>query len=89
MKRPGPPPTPAPARAHPLVRQFFDLLNADGMSGYRLEEKTGVSRRCVWGWRVTASNRMRASCPRIDILDACANALGYKLALVPIEKDER
>lgn len=40
--------------------------------------RSGVCRQSIAMWRTETM-------PRVDMLDACLNVLGYRLAVVPIE----
>lgn len=63
------------AHTHPVVRQFFDLLNDEHACMCEVAARAGVRRGTVGDWR---NRRM----PRVDLIDAALNALGYRLAVV-------
>lgn len=64
--------------ANPLVRKLIALMNEQKVSWYRLSELTKISRETFRTWRTTHN-------PRVDLLIACFNVLGYTLVVVPIE----
>src|SRR3990167_6661618 len=62
-------------RAHPLARQFFRLLNVEGIALMDAAERAGVHRSTFTKWKCS-------HLPALDTLCAALNALGYDLRIV-------
>jgi transcriptional regulator with XRE-family HTH domain len=60
---------------NPLTVRTRDLIERDGISPKDLAKRSGVDRRTVWSW----THEHRA--PRIDMLEAVLNVLGYELTI--------
>jgi hypothetical protein len=69
-----------PPHAHPLVQQFFRLLNEDGALQTELCARAGLSTQTTKGWRVKS--------PQLLTFEAALNTLGYRLAIVPLAAAE-
>lgn len=67
-----------PEHAHPLVRQFFGLLNVALINRGHVAAKAGLSTHTICAWRRAA--------PQLPNFEAALNVLGYRLAIVPLEK---
>ena len=70
---------------HPLVRQFFNLLQKDRVTVTLVAERAGVSRHMIEHWarysRGSGARTKRASTPSIATLEACLGVLGYRLCI--------
>lgn len=62
-------------KAHPLVRQLVRLMQQEECGVVELSERAAVNPQTLKDWRVR-------TVPRVDMLEACFNALGYRLAVV-------
>lgn len=69
-----------PEHAHPLVRKFFELLNADGATQTEICARAGLSIQTTKGWRKKS--------PQLVTFEAALNTLGYRLAIVPEERGD-
>jgi transposase-like protein len=69
-----PRPLPIPMHAHPLVRQLFEIVNAERTSLRELGERAGVNRETLSLWR-------RRHMPVLDTFEAALNALDYELVI--------
>lgn len=69
---------PVPEHAHPLVRDLVRELNEQRTTISEMADRAAVCRQAVRKWQ-------DSTMPRVDLLDACFNALGYRLAVVPVE----
>ena len=69
-----------PERAHPLVQQFYLLLNVERVTISEIGRQAGWSTRTINGWR-TDSN------PSLSAFHDCVQALGYDLVIVPKGED--
>lgn len=65
---------------HPLARQVFQLAREQRASLLDIADRSGVHYQTMVGWRTRYS-------PTVVNLDAVANVLGYRVALVPIRDD--
>jgi DNA-binding phage protein len=63
---------------HSCVRFLFKEMEKKQIHELDFARHVGIERNTVRNWRVQTM-------PRVDTLDAALNALGYKLAVVPIE----
>jgi hypothetical protein len=79
-RRPGRPSGDIPDHVHPLVKRFFELLDASEMLACELCLAAGVANSTVSNWR-------RYS-PQLASLEAVLNVLGYRLAIVPVAAEE-
>lgn len=68
---------PIPTHAHPLIRVLVAELNRQATTMGEAADRAGLDRDAVYRWRTTNT-------PRIDNLDAVLNAIGLRLAVVPI-----
>lgn len=59
---------------HPVVRQLFALANRSKTNRKELARISGVSVSNIANWEVGTR-------PRVDMLDACFQALGYTLSI--------
>jgi transcriptional regulator with XRE-family HTH domain len=66
---------PIPKRAHPLVRQLFELMNEKQVMITDVAEAAGVGRRAISEWRYRSS-------PSLASFEAALGALGYELKIV-------
>lgn len=66
----------APTTAHPFVRHLFDLMNEHRVGVVALAGLAGVNKNTLKDWRVRTM-------PRVSDLQACLNALGYELVILP------
>jgi DNA-directed RNA polymerase specialized sigma24 family protein len=70
----------AASKAHPLVRQLFELMNIHRCSMQEMAKGVGVSFQTIENWR----HRHK---PQLELLIACFNYLGYDL-VVARKKDD-
>ncbi len=63
-----------PAKAHPLVREMFELLNEQRMVISDIAEKSGVRAGTISDWRYRRS-------PTVVTFEAALNALGFELVI--------
>lgn len=68
-----------PRVAHPLVREFFQLLSVSEHS------LSSLARRMGWALNTLRATRAGRD-PRLTEFVSGLNAIGYTLAIVPIEK---
>lgn len=66
-----------PKHAHPLVRRLIHELNRQGTTMHELAERSGVHLRTIQAWR-------HKSLPKVDLLEACFNSLGFRLRVEEI-----
>lgn len=71
-----------PERAHPLVKQFFRLMNKDGWLFTDVAKRSGLCRQSIAKFGI----RERGA-PKLDMLIAALNAIGYDLKIVPRKKE--
>lgn len=69
---------PPPAK-HPLVRHFFGIARANGVTWKQLSSQSGLSRVAIWEWHRRAPNLLN--------FEAALGVLGYEIMIVP--KDEQ
>ena len=67
-----------PTRGHPLVRRFFEIVNERQHTVVAVARRAGVTRNTIFTWH--------HSTPTLPSLEAALNVLGYRLAIVPLEK---
>lgn len=67
---------PIPKKAHPLVRQLFKMMNADGITLRELAEMSGVGVKTLSDWRYRRA-------PTLALFIAAANALGMEVVMRP------
>lgn len=72
---------PIPAKAHPLVREFFCLINRER------ETLKGVSSRAGCDYGTIADWRRRRT-PNLVTFIAALNAIGYDLRIVRMKRDD-
>lgn len=63
-----------PANSHPLVRLLFAEMMRQGISNEHLAHKSGVSHNAI--------NNMRKTTPRVVLLEAVLNAIGFDLVAI-------
>ncbi|CAB4127089.1 hypothetical protein UFOVP78_46 [uncultured Caudovirales phage] len=74
--RPGRKPS-TPRACSPLMLDLFRKLDASGCSVEALTNRSGVAKNVISNWRVGAA------APFLGNVEAVAQALGYRLVLVP------
>jgi DNA-binding phage protein len=70
-----------PAHCHPLTQFVFTEMNRQRVSMGELAERVGCERHSIGNWRFCRN-------PRLDLLVAAMNALGFELTPVPMERDQ-
>lgn len=65
-----------PEHAHPLVRQFFEILNDHKATMMDVSKKAGPHWSTIQSWS-------RRSNPYIGNFEAALNAMGYELVIRP------
>lgn len=68
-----------PKHAHPLVRRLILELNRQSTTMHELSERSGVHLRTIQTWR-------HKNLPKIDLLEACFNTLGFRLRVERIDE---
>lgn len=68
-----------PSVSHPVLRQFFEIVAASGVTWKQLAGGSGISRVAIWEWH-------RRS-PTLLNFEAALGVLGYEIMIVP--KDEQ
>lgn len=68
-----------PQHAHPLVRQLIAIMNDQHVLRTEVAARAGLSICGMRDWSMRKS-------PQVVTLEAAANVLGYRLALVPISR---
>jgi len=63
-----------PERAHPMVRDLYRLMNEEQVGLLDMSERVGTHKDTITGWRTKST-------PRVDMLEACLNVLGYRLRI--------
>lgn len=63
-----------PERAHPLVKRLFGIMIQELCSFRQLSEKTGICPETISAWGERSS-------PCMVNIEACYNALGYRLVV--------
>jgi len=63
---------------HSCVRFLFKEMEKKQIHELDFARRVGIERNTIRNWRIQTM-------PRVDTLDAALNALGYRLAVVPIE----
>ena len=66
-----------PPHAHPLVRRFIGILNAEEATISEIGERSGVCRVAISNWQTRGN-------PLLVNFEAALNALGYKLTITRI-----
>jgi len=79
MTRPRAPTNPAHS---PLVRQFVELADQLGYSLHTVGIATGLSTNVLYRWNKGAR-------PTVANFEAALNAMGYKLAIVPLTQENQ
>lgn len=69
-----------PERAHPLVREMYELMNRERVGLNDLAWRSGNHKDTLSSWR-------RRGAPRVDMLEAALNVLGYRLSIEPIKRE--
>ena len=63
----------------PLVKQMYDLVRADPRTNGELAQDVGINASTLCGWTRRE--------PRLLTFEAVLNCMGYRLKIVPIEKE--
>lgn len=63
----------------PLVKKMYELVKADPRTQSELAQDVGINNSTLSGW----THRE----PRLLTFEATLNAMGYKLEIVPINKE--
>lgn len=69
---------PIPAKAHPLVRQLFELMNARRLTVTEVAERAGSQPATISNWRYRNS-------PQLVEIEAALGAVGFELTISPKE----
>lgn len=69
-----------PRTASPLMRRFFEAMDADGRSANAIAEKAGTHRVTISYWRHGART------PSLTDFENVAQVFGYRLELVKVDK---
>lgn len=64
---------------HPAVRFLNEEARRQGLARNLLAERAGVAENAPSTWCLGIHE------PRVSMLDTCLNALGFRLAVVPLE----
>jgi hypothetical protein len=67
-----------PTRGHPLVRALYEKMLEQRVGVLELSARSGVNANTLKDWRAR-------TCPTVDNLEACFNAVGYTMTIVPID----
>lgn len=67
---------------HPLVRWMDDALRDTGLTDRYVLARAGLATNTLSTWR------RRGHRPRVDLLDAALEVLGYRLAIVDADTGE-
>lgn len=70
-----------PQRAHPLIKRMYELMNVEKVSLLTVANSSGVHKDTINNWR-------RRGAPRVDMLEACLNVIGYRLTIEKIPMSE-
>lgn len=68
-----------PEKANPLVRTLYDKMIEHRVGVLEMSHRSGVNANTLKDWR-------HRTCPTVDNLEACLNAVGYTLTVVAIDK---
>lgn len=68
---------PVAPHAHPLARRFFELLDQQNVALTDIATRAGLGVATLVKWKYRHA-------PTVVALEAALNALGYRLAIVPI-----
>jgi hypothetical protein len=71
-----------PEKAHPLVREFFRLLNDEQAHVIDVCRRSGIQRGTISSWRVRSH-------PAVGNFQAALNSIGYELVIKPIIRSGR
>jgi hypothetical protein len=71
---------PVPEKCHPLVREFFLLMNEQLATMKEVSDRAGISYQTISGWRIRRS-------PGLTVLIAALNVLGYGLQIVKLNDE--
>lgn len=63
----------------PLVQKLYDLVKADPRTQGEIAQDVGINNSTLCGWTRRE--------PRLLTFEATLNTMGYRLEIVPIEKD--
>lgn len=72
----------SPPNAHPLAKQFFDLLDLEQVSMTDVAHRAGLNHGTVSKWKTHYT-------PTVDTLEAALNVLGYRLVIDRIPLRDR
>lgn len=68
---------------HPAVRVLFEEMDRQGRTNLSaLGREVGMESQAFKRWKIGEST------PRVDSLDAALNCIGFRLAVVPLEKEK-
>lgn len=70
------------AGAHPLVREFVELLNRDQLPLVEVARRAGIDRCVMHRWRIRSN-------PSIAMFEAALNVMGYELRIAPRLGEDR
>jgi hypothetical protein len=71
-----------PDRCHPLIKELFRRINEEKATMHELAGRAGCIYSTISDWRYRRN-------PNLVTLTAVANALGYDIALVPLNDGRR
>jgi DNA-binding phage protein len=69
--------------ADPFIDQFFEIVRRSDERDVRIAERAGCTSQQI------GFLRRRSRVPRLDLASRVAEALGYRLELVPINQPKR
>lgn len=69
-----------PTTAHPLVQELFNAMNRDKVAMRDLAARAGMDFQTISAWRYVSN-------PTLPMFEAALNALGYRLKIVPEDKE--
>ena len=75
-----------PSSGHPVVLELFRLMAQHKRTIRSLSQEANLHENTIGQGAHSAPNRLkRRATPTLSNLDDCLHALGYRLAVVPIE----
>lgn len=74
---------------HPLVQRMLRLMVKQRVTVVELAEKAGLNRNTILGWYRTRFKGRKVCTPQVGQLEACYQALGYRLAVIAVDPDGR
>jgi len=66
---------PVPKHCHPLVQQLIAEMNRQRTTLTEVGDRAGIDRGTISDWRYRRA-------PRVDLLEAALNVIGFRLAVV-------